>query len=111
MLFRSALLALTNKLGYSCAIVLSMWMLALFGFDGKGVNSPETIFNLSALYVIPPMLISIVIAAIMWRFPLDESRQKELRRIIEERAAGAAIGMRTGHSLEDGAGITDTGKG
>jgi hypothetical protein len=38
----------------------------------------------------------------MWYFPLDEAKQKELRRIIEERsAAGTAIGARVGHAIED----------
>ena len=50
----------------------------------------------------PPTIISLLIAAVMWRFPLDETRQRELRRIIEERAApGTAIGARVGHAIED----------
>lgn len=96
-----ALLALTNKLGYSCAIIASLWTLAYIGFDGKGGNAPDTVFSMMLLYVVPPTLISIVIAAVMWRFPLDEARQRELRRILEERsAAGTAIGARVGHTLE-----------
>jgi Na+/melibiose symporter-like transporter len=42
------------------------------------------------LYVVPPTLISLGIAIVMWRFPLDEAKQRELRRIIEERAAAQA---------------------
>ncbi len=106
-----ALLALTNKLGYSCAILISMLMLGYIGFDGKGNNPPDTIMAMMLLYVLPPTLISVLIAAVMWRFPLDETKQRELRRIIEERAAGAAIGMGTGHSLEDSApGVNMTAK-
>lgn len=83
-----SLLALTNKLGYSCAIFLSLGMLAYIGFDGKGNNSPEVIMSLMVLYVVPPTIISLVIAAVMWRFPLDESKQRELRRVIDARATG-----------------------
>lgn len=85
-----ALLALTNKLGYSCAIFFSYAVLAWIGFDGKGNNSPETISSMMLLYVVPPTLISLGIAVVMWRFPLDEAKQRELRRIIEERAAAQA---------------------
>ena len=85
-----ALLALTNKLGYSCAIFLSYAMLAWIGFDGKGGNSPETVESMMLLYVVPPTLISLGIALVMWRFPLDEEKQRELRSIIESRAAAQA---------------------
>lgn len=96
-----ALLALTNKLGYSCAIIASLWTLAAIGFDGRGNNSPETVASMMMMYIIPPTIISLIIGAVMWRFPLNESKQRELRRIIEERtAAGAAIGARVGHTLE-----------
>ena len=96
-----ALLALTNKLGHSCAILISMLMLGYIGFSGTGNNSPDTILSMMLLYVLPPTAISILIAAVMWRFPLNEARQRELRRIIDERAASATIGMRTGHMVED----------
>ena len=97
-----ALLALTNKFGYSCAIVASLWTLAYIGFDGKGANPPDVVFSMMLLYIVPPTIISLLIAAVMWRFPLDEAKQRELRRIIEERsAAGTAIGARVGHTLED----------
>ena len=100
-----ALLALTNKLGHSCAIVIAMLMLGYIGFSGTGNNSPDTIMSMMLLYVVPPTIISVVIAAVMWRFPLNESRHRELRRILEERAASAAIGMRTGHMSEDPADV------
>ena len=96
-----ALLALTNKLGHSCAIVIAMLMLGYIGFSGTGNNSPDTIMSMMLLYVVPPTIISVVIAAVMWRFPLNESKHRELRRILEERAASASIGMRTGHMSED----------
>lgn len=82
-----SLLALTNKLGYSCAIFFSYALLSYIGFNGKGDNSPETISSMMLIYVVPPTLISLGIAMVMWRFPLDEEKQRELRRIIETRAA------------------------
>ena len=72
------------------------------GFDGKGNNAPDTVTSMMMMYIIPPTIISLIIAAVMWRFPLDEAKQRELRRIIEERtAAGTALGAGVGHRLED----------
>jgi GPH family glycoside/pentoside/hexuronide:cation symporter len=97
-----ALLALTNKAGYSIAIGLTFWTLALIGFQEKAVNPPEVVTATLLLYIVPPTLVSLLVAAVMWRFPLDETKQRELRRIIEERsAAGTAIGAGVGHTLED----------
>ena len=82
-----SLLALTNKLGTSCAIFASYAFLAYIGFDGKGNNSPEVISSMMLMYVVPPTLISLGIGAVMWGFPLNEERQRELRQIIEARAS------------------------
>lgn len=97
-----AMLALTNKLGYSGAIVVAGLVLGYIGFNGKAVNPPEVLSSLMLIYIVPPTIISILIGVVMWRFPLDEAKQRELRRIIEERsAAGTAIGARVGHTIED----------
>jgi Na+/melibiose symporter-like transporter len=85
-----SLLALTNKLGYSCAIFLSYALLAYVGFSGKGNNSPEAVTSMMFMYVVPPTLISLGIGWVMWHFPIDENRQRELRDIIEGRAKAAA---------------------
>ena len=96
-----SLLAMTNKLGYSSAIVLSYEFLDWIGFQEKGVNSPETILNMMIFYIVPATIVNVVVAALMWRFPLGETQQRELRRVIEERGvAGSAIGARTGLDLE-----------
>jgi Na+/melibiose symporter-like transporter len=53
------------------------------------------------LYIVPPTIVSLLVAAVMWRFPLGEEQHREIRRVIEERAiAGTAIGARVGHTLE-----------
>ncbi len=97
-----ALLALTNKLGYSVAIGFTFWTLAYIGFQEKAANTPDVVNAMMLLYILPPTLVSALVAFVMWRFPLDEAKQRELRRIIEERTAvGTAIGARLGHTLED----------
>ncbi len=96
-----SLLALTNKLGYSSAIVGSFWTLDFIGFTEKGVNSAATVQNMMLLYVVPATVVSVIVAVVMWRFPLGEAKHREIRRILEERGvAGSAIGARTGLDLE-----------
>ncbi len=103
-----ALLALTNKAGYSIAIGVTFWTLALIGFEPKAPNTQEAIDAMMLLYILPPTIVSVVVAAVMWRFPLDEAKQRELRRIIDERtAAGTIIGERVGHPLESDTEIPD----
>jgi hypothetical protein len=51
---------------------------------------------------LPPTIVSALVAVVMWRFPLGEEKQRELRRIIEERSVpGTAIGAQVAHTLED----------
>jgi GPH family glycoside/pentoside/hexuronide:cation symporter len=96
-----ALLALTNKFGYTAAIFVSFGVLQLIGFQEKAVNAPIVIDEMMMMYILPPTLVSLIVALVMWRFPLDEKKQRELRRVIEERGiAGAVIGARTGLDLE-----------
>jgi Na+/melibiose symporter-like transporter len=96
-----ALLALTNKAGYSLAVGLSAYTLAYIGLNTKGGNSDLATASMMMLYVVPPTLINAFIAASMLGFPLGEERQRELRRILEERGVlGATIGSRTGHDIE-----------
>jgi Na+/melibiose symporter-like transporter len=97
-----SLLAMTNKLGYSSAIVFSFEFLEWIGFQEKGVNSDATVLQMMMFYIIPATIVNFMVTAVMWRFPLDEAKQSEFRRIIEERSvAGTAIGARVGLTLED----------
>jgi Na+/melibiose symporter-like transporter len=96
-----ALLALTNKAGYTLAIFATFGTLWLIGFQPGPNNPPELVLGMMLIYIVPPTLISLIVAVVMWYFPLDESKQRELRRVIEERGvAGSAIGARTGLDLE-----------
>jgi Na+/melibiose symporter-like transporter len=74
-----SLLAMTNKLGYSSAIVFSLVILDAIGFSEKGTNSPETVMSMMVLYIVPATVINVIVAAVMWRFPLDEAKHREIR--------------------------------
>ena len=85
-----SLLTMTNKLGYALAIGIVYPLLDWIGYVPGGVNSEAAIAGLASIYVWPPALCSLLVAVLMWNYPLDESRQQEMRRIIEEREAQSA---------------------
>jgi Na+/melibiose symporter-like transporter len=104
-----SLLAMTNKLGYSSAIVFSYAFLEWIGFSEKGTNSPETVLQMMVFYIVPATVVNVTVAAVMWRFPLDEAKHREIRAILEERGViGTVVGARLGHMSESEAGAPDS---
>lgn len=84
MLF--ALLTATNKVGYALALV-TYFPLAWAGFDktAGAVNAPFALGVLTALFVAAPMVLLLLGAAAIFRFPLDEARQREVRAALDAR--------------------------
>lgn len=80
-----SLLTLTQKTGAAIAVGVVFWLLALVGFDPQGDNPPEVVNRLSYIFVGIPMLANASVAFLMWGFPIDEKKQKEMRKILEER--------------------------
>tara|TARA_R110002124_G_scaffold51746_6_gene149380 strand:+ start:1010 stop:2434 length:1425 start_codon:yes stop_codon:yes gene_type:complete len=94
-----SLLTSTNKVGAALAIGLSYMMLDVIGFVPRGENTAAAIDGLRMVYVWPAVVISAIVAVILWYFPLDEVQQKANRAILDRRildAAAAGIEMRTG---------------
>lgn len=81
-----SLLTLTEKTGYAVAVGFSIFMLDVIGLNtGPGAtNDADTIFRLAFIYVVLPVALFLIAAGVMWRFPLDKSRQHELKRRLEE---------------------------
>lgn len=82
-----ALLTMTNKLGNALAIGSIYVLLAWIGYVPGLENTEAAVRGLMYAYVIPPVIISFLVAAIMWNFPLDQRRQSELRAILAQRDA------------------------
>ncbi|MBX3506393.1 MAG: MFS transporter [Parvibaculum sp.] len=94
-----SLLTSTSKVGAAFAIFIAYSLLDSIGFKAGGENAQHVLDALRAVYVWPACIISAAVAGILWFYPIDERKQMENRRIIEERGlqtAAAAIAMRTG---------------
>lgn len=84
-----SLLAMTNKLGFAVAVGVAYPLLDVFGFDPHIENTPEAIAGLEGVFVTVPVICFLIAAAIMWRFPLDERRQAQLRAEVSGGADAA----------------------
>ncbi|NEO32605.1 MAG: MFS transporter [Symploca sp. SIO3C6] len=80
-----ALLTMTNKISYALAVGFTYPMLDWIGFEPSGTNTAQTIEALKYMFIFMPMPLMLLAAIIMWNFPLDSKRQRELRRLIDER--------------------------
>ena len=89
-----AMLTMTSKLGAALAIFSGYWVLDQIGFVPGAENTASTLEALRLFYVWPAVIVSALVALIMWRFPIDENAQAENRAILEARGVdvlGAAI--------------------
>lgn len=82
-----SLLAMTNKLGFAVAVGIAYPALDAVGFDPDAENTLAAITGLKTVFVTVPVTCFLLAAAVMWRFPLDERAQAELRRKALEAAA------------------------
>jgi Na+/melibiose symporter-like transporter len=82
-----ALLQLSSKLAAGLMASGIYMALSWIGFDPNAgaENSQEMIDNVRYLIVFTPIAAYMVVVLLMWKYPIDRKRQKELRRIIEER--------------------------
>ena len=98
-----SMLTMTNKIGIAVAIFGGYMMLDMIGFVPRGENSDDVIWLLKMVYVWPVVGISIIVAVVLWFYPIDEAKQRENRDILEQRnleAAATAIATRAGHPAD-----------
>jgi len=80
-----SLLTMTNKIGAALAIGLTYPALDLIGFVPGAENTVAAEDGLRMLYVLPPVVLGVLVAWVMWNFPIDEAQQSENRRILQQR--------------------------
>lgn len=74
-----SMLTLTAKLGLALAVGIIYPILDWVGFDPAVASDPATINGVRLVVATSPTLVTICVALIMWRFPIDRERQQELR--------------------------------
>lgn len=81
-----AVLSTTARIGPAIAIGIALPLLAWLGFD-PAVETPDAdgILALRGVFIIMPVIVSILAILLTYTFKLDENMQKDLRRMIEER--------------------------
>ena len=72
-----AVLAAVQKLGYAIPVGLSYIILQSIGFVPKlgAGNTPDAISGLTLMFIVPPVLLALAAAAIVWRWPIDAATQ------------------------------------
>lgn len=78
-----------QKATSSIGAAIAMFGLALFGFDAApgASNGSDELFGLRFLFSTFPSIFFLVGAAVVWKYPITESRHAEIRREIEARTA------------------------
>jgi GPH family glycoside/pentoside/hexuronide:cation symporter len=84
-----ALLQLSSKLAAGLMASGIYMALSWIGFDpdAGAENSQAMIDNVRYLIVFTPIAAYLLVLLLMWKYPIDRKRQKELRRIIDERGS------------------------
>ena len=80
-----ALYNMTEKIGGAVAIGMTYLMLEKLGFVPGGVNDEATLAGFKLLYILPPILLSLLIAFISYGFPIDKAKQEHNRKILAAR--------------------------
>ena len=69
------------------AIGIALPLVAWFGFDPKGANSPESLHGLLLVFALGPAIAHALSAALIYRFPLDEAAHATVRATLARRDA------------------------
>jgi len=82
-----SVLSLLIKFNQAIGGALAFFLLSLFGFEAANMVQTKTAVNgLLFTYVAIPFFLGFIAAYLSWRFPIDDRRQKIIRKRIEQRA-------------------------
>lgn len=77
--------SLATKAGPAIGIGIALPLLAWLGFQPKGTSSPASLEALKYIFALGPAVAHIISAALIWRFPLDQTRHAAIRRALDTR--------------------------
>ncbi len=81
-----AIWAMVAKLALALAVGISFPLLEISGFEVSGFNETRGRTALIALFVLLPLVLKLLAASVIWRYPLTAARHLALRERIEETA-------------------------
>jgi GPH family glycoside/pentoside/hexuronide:cation symporter len=88
-----SLWGMVNKAAVAIGVLISTNVVTWFGFDPSiDTNSATAKMSVAMLYSLIPAGIALIALPLLWRYPLTEERQKELRQRIEASRGGVAQG-------------------
>jgi len=76
--------SLSGKAAMAVAIGVTLPLLAWLGFDPKGANSDDALLSLKLLFALGPALAHLMSAWLVYGFPLDERRHREIRAALDD---------------------------
>ncbi|MDJ0553226.1 MAG: MFS transporter [Microcoleaceae cyanobacterium MO_207.B10] len=80
-----SLLTMTTKVGSALGVGMVYPILDWIGFIPGEENTAGAIEALKYIFIGIPIPITLLAAFLIWNFPLDSTKQKELRRLLAER--------------------------
>ncbi|WP_374389371.1 MFS transporter [Sandaracinobacter sp.] len=83
-----AILTATQKLGYAIPVGLTYPILGLVGFDPApgAANDASALAGLTFLFVVPPLLLGILAALLVWRWPITAEAHARIRADLDRTA-------------------------
>ena len=80
-----SMFTMTAKIGSALGVGMVYPILDWIGFVPGGENTAEVIEALRYIFICAPIPICLLVAFLIWNFPLGSTQQKELRRLLQER--------------------------
>jgi Na+/melibiose symporter-like transporter len=84
-----AMLTFTAKLGVALAVGMTFVILSIIGFTADAANTPDVLTRFRWVIGGLPFLTGTGVILLLWRFPIDAARQRELRAKLDSLRAGA----------------------
>jgi Na+/melibiose symporter-like transporter len=80
--------SMATKLALALAVGIAFPLLDLAGFSAEGGNDGTALLGLALLYGALPIPFKLAATLLIWRFPVEQTRQEALRRELEAAKAG-----------------------
>jgi GPH family glycoside/pentoside/hexuronide:cation symporter len=96
----NGIVSFMGKVGFSVTYFATGVILRLSGFNEKiAAQEPEVLTNLRLSMALVPLATMVIIVVLIWFYPLEEQRVREIRNVLEQRRRGARDGEPRGPIL------------